>query len=370
MTWSFISRPHAELFGGGAPALALANPIAADLSDMRPSLVPGLAAAAERNSRRGLKDVALFEVGQIFLGDGENDQRIAAASLRRGLAKRRGAGRHWSGGGGVDMFDAKGDALDLLDALGVAAGRGPDRARRPGVPASRPLGDAAVRPEEHRRLVRRAAPERAARRSTSRGRSSLSRSCSTPCPRRRRAPTKARPKLERSEFMPVERDLAFIVSEQTKAGDILKAALSADRALIAGVDVFDVYRGAGRAGGLEVGRDRRDPAAARAHADRGRDRRGGGEDRGRGRQEDRRDAARLRRAGRLAALAALALAGPAKADPCAKYEDPLAYNACLAKQGPQAHGAKPTRDAGGPRATPAKRGPHGRERMEFTITPR
>src|SRR5271156_273462 len=121
VTWSFISHPAALLFGGGAPALALANPIAADLSDMRPSLVPGLAAAAERNARRGLKDVALFEVGQIFLGDGENDQRIAAAALRRGRAKRGGEGRHWTGSGQVDVFDAKGDALALLAALGVAA---------------------------------------------------------------------------------------------------------------------------------------------------------------------------------------------------------------------------------------------------------
>ena len=79
VTWSFISRAAAGLFGGGKPALALANPIAADLSDMRPSLVPGLVAAAERNARRGLGDVALFEVGQIFLGLGDTDQRVAAA---------------------------------------------------------------------------------------------------------------------------------------------------------------------------------------------------------------------------------------------------------------------------------------------------
>ena len=73
----------------------------------------------------------------------------------------------------------------------------------------------------------------------------------------------------------------------------------------------------------------------------------------------------------LAASAGLILAGPAsgQGDPCAKYEDPLAYNACLARQGPQAHGAKPARDAGGHGAIPARRGPHGRERMEFTVTP-
>ena len=64
-----------------------------------------------------------------------------------------------------------------------------------------------------------------------------------PAPKAR--PTKAKPKLERSEFMPLERDLAFVVAEGARAGDILKAALGADRALIADADVFDVYRGAG-----------------------------------------------------------------------------------------------------------------------------
>src|SRR6187431_1825632 len=65
VTWSFISKPHAELFGGGQPELALANPIASDLSDMRPSLLPGLVAAAQGNANRGYQDVALFEVGQL-----------------------------------------------------------------------------------------------------------------------------------------------------------------------------------------------------------------------------------------------------------------------------------------------------------------
>ena len=121
VTWSFVPKAAAELFGGGSRTLALANPIAADLSDMRPSLIPGLVAAVERNARRGLSDVALFEVGQVFLGSGENDQRIAAAAVRRGRAKAGEEGRNWSGGGLVDLFDAKRDAMTLLSALGVNA---------------------------------------------------------------------------------------------------------------------------------------------------------------------------------------------------------------------------------------------------------
>src|SRR5438128_1210220 len=95
VTWSFVSRPHAKLFGGGQDELVLANPIAENLSDMRPSLVPGLVTAAQQNADRGFDDVALFEVGQIFKGARPEDQLIAASGVRRALASSGGIGRQW-----------------------------------------------------------------------------------------------------------------------------------------------------------------------------------------------------------------------------------------------------------------------------------
>ena len=122
VAWSFIAKPQAELFGGGKPELALANPIASDLSDMRPSLIPGLLAAAQKNADRGVADVALFEVGQIFRGDRPEDQLTAAGGVRRALAKPTGIGRHWSAPAAeVDAFDAKADALAVLVAAGAPA---------------------------------------------------------------------------------------------------------------------------------------------------------------------------------------------------------------------------------------------------------
>jgi len=244
VTWSFIAKPRAELFGGGSPALALANPIAADLSDMRPSLAPGLVAAAERNARRGLKDVALFEVGQIFLGPGENDQRIAAAALRRGMAKAQSEGRHWSGGGSVDVFDAKRDALALLAALGVAANGvqivpGGPSFLHPGRSATLQFGPKNVAGwfgELHPSACEALDAE---------GPIVAFEITLDAIPAAKARPTRAKPKLERSEFMPVARDLAFVVAEDARAGDILKAAFAADRVLVASADVFDVYRGAG-----------------------------------------------------------------------------------------------------------------------------
>ena len=244
VTWSFVSKTAAELFGGGAPSLALANPIAADLSDMRPSLIPGLVAAAERNARRALSDVALFEVGQVFLGPGENDQRMAAAAVRRGRAKADGDGRHWSGGGGVDVFDAKRDAMTLLSALGVSSGAvqvipGGPAFLHPARSATLQFGQKTVigwfgqlhpgaleamdadGPIIAFEIILDAVPAPKAR------------------------PTKTKPKLDRSDFMAVERDLAFMIDAAVRAGDVVKAAESAERSLIAKVGVFDVYQGEG-----------------------------------------------------------------------------------------------------------------------------
>src|ERR1700704_6341336 len=119
VTWSFISKPAAELFGGGQAELAVANPIASDLSDMRPSLLPGLVAAAQANANRGFCDVALFEVGQVFKGDKPENQMVAASGVRHGFASSKGVGRHWSGSATADALDAKADAFAVLAAAGA-----------------------------------------------------------------------------------------------------------------------------------------------------------------------------------------------------------------------------------------------------------
>jgi len=249
VTWSFISKPKAALFGGGAPALALANPIAADLSDMRPSLIPGLIGAADRNARRGARDVALFEVGQIFLGDGEKDQRIAAAAIRRGMAKASGSGRHWAGGAGaVDLYDAKSDAMALLAGLSIPLGAvqivpGGPAFLHPGRCATLQFGPKNIAGwfgQLHPDAVEALDVE---------GPIVGFEIILDALPPPKLRPTKARSKLERSDLMPVERDLAFVVAKPVRAGDMVKAALGADRALIASAEVFDIYVGPGVASG-------------------------------------------------------------------------------------------------------------------------
>jgi phenylalanyl-tRNA synthetase beta chain len=244
VTWSFISKPHAELFGGGKKELALANPIASDLSDMRPSLLPGLVAAAQANSDRGFADVALFEVGQVFLDDRPDEQLTAASGVRHGFASSQGLGRHWSGSAEAVAHDAKADALAVLSAAGapmqalqiVPGGAGWLHPGRSGTIQIGPQNVLGYFGELHPRALEALGAD---------GPLVAFEVMLDRIPDAKQKPTRARPVLELSAFQPVSRDFAFIVDRAVKAGDIVRAAQGADRKLITAVTVFDVYEGKG-----------------------------------------------------------------------------------------------------------------------------
>jgi phenylalanyl-tRNA synthetase beta chain len=245
VTWSFVSKREAELFGGGQSELALANPIAAELSDMRPSLMPGLLTAARRNADRGTGDVALFEVGQIFKGDRPEDQFTAASGIRRALAKPDGAGRHWSRAAqNVDAFDAKSDAFAVLAAIGAPMQAlqivpGGPSWLHPGRSGTIQMGPKTIIGhfgELHPRTLAALKTE---------GPLVGFEVILEAIPEPKAKATRAKPMLELSPFQPVERDFAFVVDRSIKAADLVRAAQSADKKLIAEVGVFDVYEGKG-----------------------------------------------------------------------------------------------------------------------------
>ncbi len=245
VTWSFVGKREAELFGGGAAELALANPIAAELSDMRPSLIPGLIMAAQRNADRGSADVALFEVGQIFKGDRPQDQFTAATGLRRALAKASSIGRHWSSAAAaVDAFDAKADAFAVLAAAGS-----PMQALQvvPGGPAwfhPGRSGTIQIGPQNILGWFGELHP-RALEALKADGPLVGFEVILEKIPEPKVKATRAKPLLELSPFQPVTRDFAFVVDTGVKAADIVRAAQNVDRKLIANVTVFDVYEGTG-----------------------------------------------------------------------------------------------------------------------------
>ncbi|MGO4707219.1 phenylalanine--tRNA ligase subunit beta [Microvirga sp. 2MCAF38] len=245
VTWSFIAKDEAVLFGGGDPKLALANPIAADLSDMRPSLLPGLLKAAQRNADRGYGDVALFEVGQCFASDEPEGQTIKATGVRRGTARSEGVGRHWRGGAvAVDAFDAKEDALSLLASLGIPVG---GLQVVPGGPAWFHPGRSAILQFGPKNVVGafgEVHPKVLKALDLKGPLVAFEITLDALVPPKAK-PTKMKPKLVLSDFQPVSRDFAFVVTRSVAAGDIVKAVQAAERQLISGVEVFDVYEGIG-----------------------------------------------------------------------------------------------------------------------------
>ncbi|TFF25429.1 phenylalanine--tRNA ligase subunit beta [Jiella endophytica] len=243
VSYSFVSESEAKAFGGGDAALKLANPISADLSDMRPSLLPGLIAAARRNTARGYGDTALFEVAGVYLSDTPEGQKRVAGGIRRGTAGMEGPGRFWSGNAAaVSVFDAKADAFAVLEAVGFPAEKLMIEAPasdwyHPGRSGRIKLGPKVVIAEFgefHPRVLKTL-------------------DVSGPLcgfevfldrvPEPKKKPTRTKPVLTLSPFQPVRRDFAFVVDEAVEAGRIVKAAEGADKALVREVRVFDVFAG-------------------------------------------------------------------------------------------------------------------------------
>jgi phenylalanyl-tRNA synthetase beta chain len=242
VTWSFIDQSEAEHFGGGAEALQLANPISSEMTTMRPGLLPGLLAAAHRNHNRGFADISLFEVGQAYRGDGEKDQFTVAAGVRAGATGLTGSGRHWDGvASPAGVFDVKADAAALLAALGVDAGkaqitRDAPSWYHPGRSATLRLGPKVVLAhfgELHPatlKLLDVPAP------------ASAFEVFLDALPREKRK-SRAKAPLAASDLLPVTRDFAFVLAKDIAAGDVVRAAQGADKALISGVKVFDLFEG-------------------------------------------------------------------------------------------------------------------------------
>ncbi|MEL6768161.1 MAG: phenylalanine--tRNA ligase subunit beta, partial [Pseudomonadota bacterium] len=237
--YAFCSEREAALFGGGNPLMQLENPISVEMAEMRPSLLPALLAAAARNQARGAAELGLFEVGPAFHGPEPGEQAVEAVSLRAGQA----GPRHWGAERrGVDLYDAKADALACLAAIGldtgkvsVAAGEAPDWFH-PGRSAALKLGPKntlAVFGELHPKVLEALDVKGPAVAVTVM-------LANAPFPKRKGT---GRAALSVSDLQAVERDFAFVVPERTEAEAILRAARAAEKKLIESARVFDVFEG-------------------------------------------------------------------------------------------------------------------------------
>lgn len=236
ITWSFLSEKEAGAFGGGA--WSLANPISEDMKVMRPSLLPGLLSAAQRNMDRGATSVRLFEVGRRYLADAE---RPTVGVVLAGDKAPRG----WASGKAAkfDAFDAKAEALALLEAAGAPIGN------------LQVLGEAGDHYHPGQSGTLRLGPK------------TVLASFGALHPNTARAfdldgpvmvaevyldaiPAKRATGFMRSDYTPpalqsVTRDFAFLVPEALAADALVRAVRGADRENIVAARLFDLFAGQG-----------------------------------------------------------------------------------------------------------------------------
>lgn len=236
ITWSFMSSKDAVPFRT-KDAVLIANPISADLNEMRPNLLPNLVSAARSNITKGTFDGCLFEVGPQFFGFKPMEQETVACQLRFGQATPR----HWAvAQRPVDVFDAKADALAALDAAeapqSVQIVREAPAWYHPGRSGAVKIGKTVLAyfGELHPKILKAMDVKTTV--------------CACEVFLDRLPPAKKKngkgvKTLKLSAFTPIFRDLAFLVDRKVDADKIVSAAKSTDKVLITDVSVFDLYEG-------------------------------------------------------------------------------------------------------------------------------
>jgi phenylalanyl-tRNA synthetase beta chain len=234
INWSFLPQKEADAFGGGA--WSLANPISEDMKVMRPSLLPGLLSAAQRNMDRGASSVRLFEIGRRYLADSE---KLTLGLVLGGEKTARG----WASGKAAkfDAYDAKAGVMALLAAAGVATDSlmvmGEAGAHyHPGQSATLRMGPKNV-------LAAFGALHPATAKAFDLDGTVIAAEIFLDA-----IPAKKSVGFMRAPFTPpalqaVTRDFAFLIDETYPAGDLVRAIRGCDKSNIASVKVFDQFKG-------------------------------------------------------------------------------------------------------------------------------
>jgi len=240
ITWSFMRRDHATLFGGGGDDLVVDNPISSELDCMRPSILPNLMQAVQRNKARGLLNAALFEVGPVYENDSDTGQQLVAAGVRSRVFSER----HWAEKSEpVSVFDAKRDALAALEVIGAptASLQVFDEAPsyyHPGRSATLRLGPKNILAsfgELHPKALKALDVEGPL----------VGFEVFLDRVPEKRGKSPAKGALEISNLQSTERDFSFLINAYEKVADLIRAVKSVDKIHVGRVGVFDVYEGKG-----------------------------------------------------------------------------------------------------------------------------
>ena len=235
VTYSFVDKKSALIFGGGYDQTKLENPISSDMSHMRPSLLPGLLQAASRNQARGILDMSLFEIGPVFHGGEPDDQEILATGILIGHTNSRdvhGERRP------VDPFDSKADVEAVLKSIGCPTKlmilRDVNTWWHPGRSGKLSLGPKNVLAgfgEIHPKILKEMNIKGPV----------MAFAIHIQKPPFSKLKAKTRSALNVSDFQSVQRDFSFIVDKNIEATVLVNAAKGADKSLIKDAYIFDQF---------------------------------------------------------------------------------------------------------------------------------
>ncbi len=240
ITWSFLSEAQAAAFGGSD--WSLANPISEDLKVMRPSLLPGLLSAAQRNVDRGCDSIRLFEIGRRYLTDSEPltvGVVLAGERTARGWATSKAQQ--------FDAFDAKAEALALLDAAGAPVDNlqvfGPEGDEagahfHPGQSGTLRLGPKTV-------LASFGTLHPATAKAFGLTGAVMAAEIYLDAIAQKRGAGFMRPAFTPPSLQVVQRDFAFLVPAELPGDALVRALKGADKGVITAARLFDMFVGAG-----------------------------------------------------------------------------------------------------------------------------
>ncbi|OKP05762.1 phenylalanine--tRNA ligase subunit beta [Xenorhabdus eapokensis] len=244
ITYSFVDPKVQKYLHPQEEALILPNPISADMSAMRLSLLTGLLTTVAYNQNRQQNRVRLFETGLRFVPDANAEHGIRQELMLGGVIAGNRFEEHWSiEKQAVDFFDLKGDLESVLELTGklsnISFKAEEHPALHPGQSAGIYLENnyigyiGVVHPELERKLDLN-------------GRTVVFEllwtglvNCVIP------------EMKEVSRFPSNRRDIAIVVPENVAAEDVLAECKKVGVNHIVGINLFDVYCGKGVAEGYK-----------------------------------------------------------------------------------------------------------------------
>ena len=242
VTWSFTDSRIDKHFSQGKKEIEITNPISSDLNVLRRSIFSNLIIYLKKNQDRGYPDLSLFEIGPTFSGNKPGEQQIILGGLKSGVANRK----SWdSKARDIDVFDVKADAIKTLVELGINEddlfiSNNTQDYYNPGRSGSVNLKSLngpqlAFFGEIHPGIV-----------------SNLDFKEGNVCgfeiflnnmPEPKKKYRLNKRNYSVSEFQKSERDFAFVIDKNYKAGDVEKIISEVDKNLIKKVLIFDVFEG-------------------------------------------------------------------------------------------------------------------------------